>query len=517
MIFMQRSTLHRAATGTLMALAAFGGAASAQTPAPLDATQYFPLVNGAIYEYRNTNIVSSSTARMTVTAGATFNGASATEVNLVVSCDKTAGKETWNDPSQWAKVAGACRGRKLYFVQQADGLRELGDVVDYRDYASSLLSVGNQSYLRTSVYNNPAPPMIKNGHIPGVFAYNPGVPGVIPPSWQNSKPGEAWGGNVSQNATYTAFYDPRTRSGYENRRDVGVGLSAALPAGTFNKTLHIEDAILDVSGTYAPSQLRYQVWQYAKGVGPVVIRAGDVAYDGTINQLSLTENAPSIEGHRVAMEEFHLVRHNLQGCPGYDPNLPALPPNSGNICAAVYGSDPSLGAKLMVEFYNAAFNYYFITARKDEQDLLNKTPAAGFTRTGQSFYVAGAPGNGLVPLTRFFFAQIAKNGTRGSHFYTVFPDDVAALTALNPSNAQTPRLPYNEGVDGYVYPPTMANGKGVGCAPGQTPVYRVFRGNARFPDDPNHRFTVDAGVRDQFVAQGWDDEGVAFCGLPAPQ
>jgi len=44
----------------------------------------------------------------------------------------------------------------------------------------------------------------------------------------------------------------------------------------------------------------------------------------------------------------------------------------------------------------------------------------------------------------------------------------------------------------------------------------MFRGNARFPDDPNHRFTTDAATRDQFVAQGWDDEGIAFCALSAP-
>ena len=490
--------------------------AAQQTGAALDATQYFPLVNGAIYDYRNTNVVSSSSARMTVTSGTTFGGRAATEVNLVVSCDKTAGKETWNIPNGANKVLGACRSRKMYLTVDADGLRELGDVLDYRDYAGALFSVGNQSYVRTSTYNSPAPPMIKNGYLPGLYNYNQGIPGAIPPSWQNSKPGEAWGSDVSQNATYSAFYDPRTRSGHENRREVGIWPSAPVPAGTFNKTLYVEDAILDVSGTYLPSSLRYQVWQYAKGVGPVIIRTGDAAYQGTIAELGLTANTTS-NGVPAAMEEFHLVRHNLQGCPGYDPGLPALPPNSGNICAAVYGADPSLGAKQMVEYFNAAFNYYFITSKKDEQDLLDKTPAAGFVRTGQTFFVAGAPGNGLSPVTRFFFAQIAKTGTRGSHFYTVFDSDVQALRALNPNNTQTPQLPFNEGVDSYVYQPTMSNGKGIACAAGQVPVYRVFRGNARFPDDPNHRFTTDTTIRDQFVAHGWDDEGVAFCALPKPQ
>ena len=47
-------------------------------------------------------------------------------------------------------------------------------------------------------------------------------------------------------------------------------------------------------------------------------------------------------------------------------------------------------------------------------------------------------------------------------------------------------------------------------AAGQVPVYRLFRGS-KFPDDPNHRFTTSLAVYNQFVAQNWDGEGVAFC------
>jgi len=499
-------------------LATGQAAAQSAVQAPIDAAQVWPLVNGAVYEYRNNNVVSSSSARMTVTNAVTLAGQVATEVNLTVSCDKTAGKEYWNSDT-FNKVFGVCRSRKMYLVQGSDGLRELGDIIDNRDYAYRSTSLGNQAYLRTSTYVTSAPPLLKNGYLPGTFVYNAGVPGAIPPSWVNSKPGESWGAATSQTATFSAFYEPRTRSGYESRRDVAIWPSVDTPAGTFRRTLHVEDAILDVGNGFAPNQTRYQMWQYAKGLGPVLIRTGDAAYGATISELSLTTTGTNITGYgnvATAMEEFHLVRHNLPGCPGYDATMPPLPTNSGNICASVYGSDPSLGAKQMVEYFNAAFNYYFMTSRKDEQDLLDKTPAAGFVRTGQFFYVAGAPGTGLSGVTRFFFSQIAKGGTRGSHFYTVFDSDVQALTALNPNNATTPRLPVSEGVDSYVYQPTLASGRGVACAAGQVPVYRMFRGNARFPDDPNHRFTTDAATRDQFVAQGWDDEGIAFCALSAP-
>ena len=49
------------------------------------------------------------------------------------------------------------------------------------------------------------------------------------------------------------------------------------------------------------------------------------------------------------------------------------------------------------------------------------------------------------------------------------------------------------------------------CPTNTQPVYRLFRGNARYPDDPNHRFTTNRSLYDQFVAIGWDGEGVKFC------
>ena len=54
-------------------------------------------------------------------------------------------------------------------------------------------------------------------------------------------------------------------------------------------------------------------------------------------------------------------------------------------------------------------------------------------------------------------------------------------------------------------------GVGGSCAVGLTPVLRVFRGNAKFPDDPNHRFTTSQAIYDEFVGKGWDGEGVKFC------
>jgi hypothetical protein len=68
----------------------------------------------------------------------------------------------------------------------------------------------------------------------------------------------------------------------------------------------------------------------------------------------------------------------------------------------------------------------------------------------------------------------------------------------------------DEGIDSYAFPP-LVEGVGGSCAAGQRPVYRVFRGQLRFPDDPNHRLTTDLAIYNQFVALGWDAEGVKMC------
>jgi hypothetical protein len=164
----------------------------------------------------------------------------------------------------------------------------------------------------------------------------------------------------------------------------------------------------------------------------------------------------------------------------------------------------------VIEYYSPGFDYYFITSRPGDIAILDAAPT--FVRTGQTFqvYAQPEPISGRKPITRFYFDKVAVGGTRGSHFYTLVQSELNALTALNPANIPAPRLPYNEGVDSYAYLP-IVEGVGGYCAGGLIPVYRIFRGNARFPDNPNHRFTTNAVIYNSFVTQGWDGEGVKFC------
>jgi hypothetical protein len=159
----------------------------------------------------------------------------------------------------------------------------------------------------------------------------------------------------------------------------------------------------------------------------------------------------------------------------------------------------------MVEFRYVPLDYYFITSRDSEKSLIDGV--AGWSRTGKSFWVLANNDAGSSPINRFYFDQVAQNKLRGSHFYTLLPDEVAAVQSLNSTNQPAPGKPVNEGIDSYAYLP---NSLGT-CASNQVPVYRLFRGNARFPDDPNHRFTTELSTYNSFVALGWDGEGVKFC------
>ena len=162
----------------------------------------------------------------------------------------------------------------------------------------------------------------------------------------------------------------------------------------------------------------------------------------------------------------------------------------------------------MVEYYLASLDYYFITSHATDIAALDAITA--WQRTGKSFKVFTNAQPGSSAINRYYFDQVAVKNSRGSHFYTLVQTEKNALASLNPSNGQIPRLPFNEGIDSYAFAPVV-EGIGGSCASGLTPVYRIFRGQVAFPDNPNHRFTTDTAIYNSFVALGWDGEGVKFC------
>jgi hypothetical protein len=164
--------------------------------------------------------------------------------------------------------------------------------------------------------------------------------------------------------------------------------------------------------------------------------------------------------------------------------------------------------KTLTEYVFNPLGYFFLTSRDGDKAALDAAP--GWARTGQSFVALTDADPGTRGITRFYFDKVAKNQTRGSHFYTLLAAEKTALLGLNPNQLPLPGKPVDEGIDSYAYPPVV-EGVGGSCAAGQTPVYRVFRGQARFPDDPNHRLVTSLTVYNQYVALGWTGEGVRMC------
>jgi hypothetical protein len=463
---------------------------------PIISADWFPMVNGAILYYKNDAVVSSTAARVTVTANKTFGDVAGTSFRwaLDVTCDVTAGKENWNAVP--TKSFARCFDYSRYFNASAGGVSSVGDDRFITEYGFALAEGGNlPTYLRQSIYSGPQPTIVlKDGAVPGTYQNIPTVGNVL-----SGQSGALWQNNAVVTSTHTTTFIPtRTASNVESFREVGTYAATTTYAGAF-ATLYVEDAVLDVNGAFAPTQLRRQTWHYAKGIGPVIIQTGDFM-TAAANDPSFKPNTP--DGKMV--ETFVLQRHNLRGCPGYDATLPPLPPNSGNVCAKFY-STAGL-TKTMVEYRYAPLDYYFVTSRESDKAALDGL--AGWARTGKSFNVLENNDAGSKGITRFYFDRVAKGKTRGSHFYSLLDSDVAALNAQNPNKLTSPGLPQNEGIDSYAYLPSNGGTPQAACAAGFVPVYRLFR--SAF-DDPNHRFVADKAIYDQFVAAGWSGEGIAMC------
>jgi len=158
-----------------------------------------------------------------------------------------------------------------------------------------------------------------------------------------------------------------------------------------------------------------------------------------------------------------------------------------------------LAAMQVVEFYNAQFDHYFISADPNEIAVLDEgTRIKGWVRTGNSFnaYPAGAAGKS--PVCRFYMPPPYGD----SHFFGRGTAECDATRDRNP---------------GFVYESSevmaMALPVAGTCPAGTRSLYRVFSSRP----DANHRYTADRAVRDQMVGKGWLAEGdgpdaVVMCG-----
>ena len=151
----------------------------------------------------------------------------------------------------------------------------------------------------------------------------------------------------------------------------------------------------------------------------------------------------------------------------------------------------------VVEYFNAGFGHYFMTADADEIAGLDAGAYGGaFLRTGRVFIARNAPGPGTVPVCRFF-TKPGTFGAKSSHFYTGDAAECAGLK-LNPD---------------WIYEKIAFHAEvpaGGACAAGTVPVYRMY--NDGQTAAPNHRFSTETSIYQQFTTTlGWSPEGIRFC------
>ena len=182
----------------------------------------------------------------------------------------------------------------------------------------------------------------------------------------------------------------------------------------------------------------------------------------------------------------------------------------------------------MVEFFNPQSDFYFISSRESEKSLLDGIADSNsnhlWFRTGYWFKTDPAISTFTSPITRYFIPGAAKNGTRGSHFYTVLNSERTLITNTGKERFSSPSfgcsgvpnpLFCNEGTDSFVAPPLLSAGVNT-CLDSERKIYRTFRADsARYFNDGNHRYLTDAAMYNYMVNDlGWAAEGVAFCAKP---
>ena len=169
------------------------------------------------------------------------------------------------------------------------------------------------------------------------------------------------------------------------------------------------------------------------------------------------------------------------------------------LLAAFAGNAHAAETVTVIEYYNQSLDAYFITARSNEQALLDT--AAGFSRTGTRF-VANAAVDATAAQTRicrFYISGVSPFVS--SHFYGVESTDCTMLLANTPAGFSF------EGYDFAVAPPDSS---GACPANSRLPVYRAFRAAAG-GKTPNHRYTASLTEYNRMLAQGWAGEGVVYC------
>lgn len=163
----------------------------------------------------------------------------------------------------------------------------------------------------------------------------------------------------------------------------------------------------------------------------------------------------------------------------------------GPVALGAFITGPAFVEGPAIEYFHAAMGHYFMTADQDEIAALDQGYFAGWARTGQSWNV-WKEGGGLKDVCRFFTVTFAP---KSSHFYTANPAE-CALVKKNP-DWQYEKIAFRVSA--------LENG----ACPIGIPLYRTY--NMGMTGAPNHRYTTSIAIRNEMIARGYYDEGIAGC------
>ncbi|HEY8243939.1 MAG TPA: hypothetical protein VII68_10800 [Casimicrobiaceae bacterium] len=156
---------------------------------------------------------------------------------------------------------------------------------------------------------------------------------------------------------------------------------------------------------------------------------------------------------------------------------------------------PAIGdERIVIEFYHAGFNHYFVTADAAEAASLD-TGAGGWARTGLTFKATDAASTAGLPNCRFF----GIFGAISTHFYTINADECAGLMTTPPWQFES-----------YAFRAELPTAED--CPHDRTRVVRLF--NNFMGGALNHRYTTSASEAASLASEGWVVEGAVFCAKP---
>ena len=181
-------------------------------------------------------------------------------------------------------------------------------------------------------------------------------------------------------------------------------------------------------------------------------------------------------------------------------------------CAGpAFGRQTTSGANLsrVTEFHNTTLDHYFITADEDEKNSIRSGGAGpGWVETGQTF----SAWTSTIENESAYVCRFYGDPVRGpnSHFYSASTAECRGLLELQQTIPDTqPRW----NIEGYAFKVSLPNAGGA-CRGGLLPVFRAYNNGFAKGIDSNHRFAPDRSLLTPLLAQGWIDEGIAFC-VPA--